>query len=128
MRAACSVMRPSAGGSAATPIWRKSFAIVRVSISWGTFDRRSGLSVSSAAHMIGSAACFAPEIRASPSSDRPPRMRSLSTGLPLLRGQRAHRQRVDFLAHALAERRVNQLVPLHAITAGELAGNDQRLE
>src|SRR5437764_1265692 len=121
-------MRPSAGGSAATPIWRRSFAIVRVSMRCGTFDRRSGLSVRSAAHMIGSAAFFAPETRTSPSSERPPWMRSLSTGFPLLRRQRAHRQRVDFLAHALAERRIDELVALHAIASGELAGNDQRLE
>src|SRR5436190_4366238 len=128
MRAACKVMRPSAGGSAATPIWRSSFAIVRVSMSCGTFDRRSGFSVRSAAHMIGSAAFFAPDTRTSPSSGRPPRMRSLSTGFPLLRRQRAHRQRVDFLAHALAERRIDKLVALHAIASGERIGNDQRLE
>src|SRR3954470_14891250 len=128
MRAACKVMRPSAGGSAATPIWRSSFAMVRVSIRCGTFDRRSGLSVRSAAHMIGSAAFFAPDTRTSPSSGRPPRMRSLSTRFPLLRGQRAHRQCVDFLAHALAERCVNELVALDATASGELVGNDQRLK
>src|SRR5262249_25419826 len=90
--------------------------------------RRSGLSVRRAAHMIGSAAFFAPDTRTSPSSERPPWMRSLSTGLPFLRGQSAHRQRVDFLAHALAKRRVDELVPLDAIAPGELAGTDQRLE
>src|SRR5205807_3767153 len=127
-RAACSVMRPSAGGSAATPIWRRSFAIVRVSMRCSTFDRRSGLSVRSAAHMIGSAAFFAPETRTSPSSERPPWMRSLSTGAPLLRRERAHGQRVDLLAHALAERRIDQLVALHAAAAGEFGGDDERLE
>src|SRR5882672_1230561 len=121
-------MRPSAGGSAATPIWRRSLAMVRTSISCGTLERRSGCALRSAAHMIGSAAFFAPDTRTSPSSGRPPRMRSLSTGFPLLRSQRAHRQCVDFLAHALAERRVNELMALHPIASGELLGNDQRLE
>src|SRR3954469_3860192 len=128
MRAACKVMRPSAGGSAATPIWRSSFAMVRVSIRCGTFDRRSGLSVRSAAHMMGSAAFFAPDTRTSPSSGRPPRMRSLSTGAELLGRQRAHGKCVDLLAHALAERGIDQLMALHAVAAGELAGDDDRLE
>src|SRR5690349_6583708 len=128
MRAACSVMRPSAGGSAATPIWRRSFAIVRVSMRCGTFARRSGLSVRSAAHMMGNAAFFAPDTRTSPSSERPPWMRSLSTRFPLLRCERAHRKRMDLLAHALAEHRIDKLVALHAIAARELVGNDQRLE
>ena len=35
---------------------------------------------------------------------------------------------MDFLAHALAERRVNQLMALHAAPSRELAGHDQRLE
>jgi hypothetical protein len=35
---------------------------------------------------------------------------------------------VDLLAHALAKRRVHQLVPLDAVPAGELARNDERLE
>src|SRR5437762_9505462 len=128
MRAACSVMRPSAGGSAATPIRRSSFAMVRTSISCGTFDSRKGSAVRRAAHMIGNAAFFAPDTRSSPSRLRPPRMRSLSTGAPLLRRQRAHGECVDLLAHALTERAVNQLVPLHAVAAGELRRDDERLE
>src|SRR3989442_2316064 len=128
MRAACSTIRPSEGGSAATPIWRSSFAMVRTSMSCGTLESRSGCELSSAAHMIGSAAFFAPETRTSPSSGRPPRMRSLSTGAPLLRRERAHGQRVNLLAHALAERRIDQLVALHAAAAGELGGDDERLE
>jgi len=54
-------------------------------------------------------------------------MRSLSTRFPLLRRQRAHRQRVDFLAHALASARK----PADGAARGpsrELAGHDQRLE
>src|SRR5882724_615595 len=128
MRAACSVMRPSAGGSAATPIRRSSFAMVRTSISCGTFDSRKGCAVRRAAHMIGNAAFFAPDTRSSPSRVRPPRMRSLSIGAPLLRRQRAHGERVDFVAHALAERAINQLVALHPVAPGELRRNDQRLE
>src|SRR5882672_5067039 len=121
-------MRPSAGGSAATPIWRRSLAMVRTSISCGTLERRSGCALRSAAHMIGSAAFFAPETRTSPSSGRPPRMRSLSTGAPFLRSERAHRKRVDLLAHALAERGIDQLVALHAAAAGKFRRNDERLE
>src|SRR5712664_2023528 len=126
MRAACSIMPPSSGDWAATPIWRRSFAIVRTSMSCGTFDRRRGCSVSSAAHMIGSAAFFAPEMRTSPSSGRPPRMRSLSTGAPFLRSERAHRKRVDLLAHAFAERSVDELVPLYPVAPGEFGRDDER--
>src|SRR3954464_1314713 len=121
-------MRPPAGGAASRPIWRSSFAMVRTSMSCGTLARRSGWSVRSAAHMMGSAAFLAPEMRTSPSSGRPPRMRSLSTGPPLLGCERAHREGVNLLAHAFPERRVNQLVSLHAVAAAELGGNDQRLE
>src|SRR5438445_11684553 len=128
MRAACSTIRPSAGGSAETPICRRSLAMVRTSMSCGTLARRSGCELRSAAYMIGSAAFFAPETRTSPSSGRPPRMRSLSTGAPFLRREGAHRQRVDLFAHALAERRIDQLVALHAAAAGEFGGDDERLE
>ena len=68
----------------------------------GTRVSLSGFALRSAAHMIGSAAFFAPETRTSPCKARPPVMRSLSTGLPFRRRERAHRERVDFLAHALA--------------------------
>src|SRR6266481_5895894 len=126
--AARSVSCPSAGRWTSTPIWRRSLPIVDTSTRLGTLVRATRWSVSSAAHMIGSAAFFAPETRTSPCSGRPPVMRSLSTRFPLLRRQRAHRQRVDFLAHALAERRVDQLMALHAAPSRELAGHDQRLE
>src|SRR3954471_20028088 len=128
MRAACSTALPCAGGSAVTPIWRSSLAIVRTSMRYGTLLRRSGCSLSSAAHMMGSAAFFAPEMRTSPSSGRPPRMRSLSTGAPLFRGQRAHGERVDLLAHAAAERGVHHLVALHAALAREPGGDHHGLE
>src|SRR5204863_9561194 len=128
MRAACKAMRPSAAGSTTTPVWRSNFAIVRTCISCGTLESRKGCALRSAAHMIGSAAFFAPETRTSPSSGRPPRMRSLSTGAPLLRRERAHRERVDLLAHAIAERGVDELVALHPVAAGELLRDDERLE
>src|SRR5256885_11230553 len=128
MRAACSVRPPSAGGSAVTPIRRSSFAMVRTSMRCGTFDSRKGCAVRSAAHMIGSAAFLAPDTRTSPSSVRPPRMRSLSTGAPLLGRQGAHGERMDFFAHALAERAIHQLMALHSIAPGELRRDDQRLE
>jgi hypothetical protein len=35
---------------------------------------------------------------------------------------------VDLFAHALAERRVHELVALYAAAAGEFARNDERLE
>src|SRR5438067_2159638 len=128
MARACSTRRPALGGAASTPIWRRSRAIVRTSMSCGTLARRSGSAVRSAAHMIGNAAFFAPETRTSPSSGRPPRSRSLSTGAPLLGRECAHRKRMDLLAHALAKRRIHELVALHAVAAGELGRDDQRLE
>src|SRR3954462_15327768 len=128
MRAACSASRPSAGGAAVTPISRRSFAMVRTSIRDGTLVRRSGCSLRSAADMIGSAAFLAPEICTSPSSGLPPRMRSLSTGAPLLRRQRAHRQSVDFFAHALAQCGVHHLMPLHTILARKTRGYHYGLE
>src|ERR1044072_6015985 len=102
--------------------------MVRTSISCGTLLSRSGAAVRSGAHMIGGAAFFAPETCASPSSATPPRMRSLSIRAPLLRRQGTHREGVDFLAHAIAERRIDELVALHAVAAGELIRDHQRLE
>src|SRR5687767_1513296 len=120
-------MRPSPR-STATPIWPSSFAIVDTSRSWGRLESASGFSVSSAAHMMGSAAFFAPEMRTSPSSGRPPVIFSLSTLLPLLRRQGLHGQSVDLLTHAVAERLVDQLVALHAALARESIGHDHGLE
>src|SRR5688500_9941279 len=78
--------------------------------------------------MIGSAAFFAPDTRTSPSSGRPPWMRSLSTRARLLRRQRAHRERVDLLAHPVAECGIDELVALHAVLPGEIGRHDDRLE
>src|SRR3981189_3493900 len=124
---ACSAIR-SAERSTPTPIWPRSFAMVATSISCGTFESASGRALRSAAHMIGSAAFFAPEILTSPSSLRPPEMRSLSTAWPRLGSEVFHRQRMDLFAHAIAERRIDHLVALHPAAAFESGGDDHRLE
>ena len=54
-------------------------------------------------------------------------MTSLSTRR-FLGGERLHRQRVDLLAHALAERRIHELVALHPALAAERLADDERLE
>ena len=77
----------------------------------------------------GSAAFFAPEIAISPCSGTPPSMTSLSTlGLPLFRGKGLHRQRVDLLAHAVAEGRVDELVLLDHPLAAEQRAHDDGFE
>ena len=48
--------------------------------------------------------------------------------LPFVGRQRAHGERVNFLAHALTERGVDQLVALDAAFSRELRGNHHRLE
>jgi hypothetical protein len=52
--------------------------MVETSRRRGTLVMVSGFELRSAAHMMGSAAFFAPEMRTSPSSGRPPRILSLS--------------------------------------------------
>ena len=47
---------------------------------------------------------------------------------PFVRRQSLHREGVDFLPHAVAERRVDELVALHAAPAGESARHNDRLE
>jgi hypothetical protein len=74
---------------------------------------------SSVAAMTGSAAFLAPEIGTEPSQRAAAVMSSLSILLRLFRRQRLHRQRVDFLPHAVAQRLVDELVPLHAALARE---------
>src|SRR5690242_16914935 len=93
----------------------------------GTLESVSSSAVSSAAHISGNAAFFAPETRISPESGTPPWMTSLSTRR-LLGGERAHRQRMDFTAHAFSERRVDELVALHAAFAAKRLADDERLE
>src|SRR5689334_13314912 len=100
--------------------------MVLTSRSCGTFSRRTGSSVSNAAHMSGRAAFFAPETRTSPASGTPPSMTSLS--MRLLGREGLHGQRVDLLAHALAERRVHHLVALHPGLAPERIAYDHGLE
>src|SRR5262249_50861649 len=55
-------------------------------------------------------------------------MRSSWRIAPFLRREGAHGKRMDLFPHALAERRVYQLVALHAAAAGELRRDHQRLE
>src|SRR5439155_18056420 len=64
--------------SAATPMLRSSLSVVLTSCRRGTLLSVIGSAVSSEAHSCGSAAFFAPEIVTSPSSRRPPRIKSLS--------------------------------------------------
>src|SRR5687768_5175973 len=115
-----------------TPVCPSSVSIVVTSRRCGTFSTCSGSGVSSAAHSIGSAAFFAPEIATSPSSATPPSIRSLSTlaagARPLFGRQRLHRERVDLLAHALAERAVHELMLPHARQSTEARAHDDRLE
>src|ERR1043165_2380383 len=94
--------------------------MVETSISRGTLASTRLRSVSRAAFVP-------PEMRISPSRRGPPRIFSLSRA-PLLRRERAHRQGVDFLAHAPAERRLYQLAAPPAPLASEGGRHHQRLE
>src|SRR5690242_5090397 len=71
-------------------------------------------------------------MRTSPASGTPPLMTSLSIGSlslrPILGGQGLHGQRVNFLAHAIAERSVHNLMPLHAGFATKRFTYDQGFE
>src|SRR5512135_2103036 len=55
-------------------------------------------------------------------------VKSLALLPVFVRRQGPHRQRVDFLAHALAERRIDQLMARNAGLAGERRTDDERLE
>src|SRR5215213_5132501 len=90
----------------------------------------SGSRVKSVAHRIGSAAFFAPEIGTSPSSLTPPSMISLSTRLrlPLFRRHRLHGKRVNIFAHALAQRRVHELVLAHFRKSPKLRAHNDRFK
>src|SRR5262245_675534 len=126
-RAARSDSPSLSSSDTSTPICESSLTMVLTSRRCGTFESVTSSSVSSAAHMSGSAAFFAPETRISPDRGTPPWMMSLSTRR-FLRGERAHRQRVDLLAHALAERGVDELVALDAALAAKRLADDERLE
>src|SRR5450830_932579 len=106
--------------SMARPVWRSSFSIVATSCRFGTFDSSRSPAVSRPAHKIGSAA-FLPPVMSSLSIEA-------SLALVFFRGQRLHRQRVDFLAHAVAQGRVHQLVALDRALAGECGRDDDGLE
>ena len=59
----------------------------------------------------------------------PPSIASLSIAAsPFLRRKRLHGQRVDFLAHPLAQRRIDKLMTLDARQPGKFLAHDHRLE
>src|SRR6185312_7073413 len=139
--ASSSTTRPEA--RAFTPMRSRSFTMVRTSFRSGTLPIFTGPAVRSEAARIGSAAFFAPATRTSPDNGAPPRMDSFcivpsvsgplaralgSVRGPLRRGKCAHGQRVDLLAHPVAERRVHQLVAAHAREPLEGRAHDHRLE
>ena len=72
---------PSGLNSAVAPMLRINLSMVATSCRRGMFFSVTGPAVSSAAHSSGSAAFLAPEMRTSPFSGRPPRIRSLSMDL-----------------------------------------------
>src|SRR6185295_19638765 len=121
MRDASRLTVPATRVSKTTPICESSDCIVRTSFSRGTLVSVSGSGVSNAAHRIGSAAFLAPDARTSPESAYPPSIVSLSMRAvsPLLRSERLHRQCVNLLAHAVAERRIDELMLLNARESGE---------
>ena len=127
---AADIVSAPAPPSAVTPICVSNARMVRTSLSAGTLERMNGSGVSSAAHMIGSAAFFAPETRTSPSSATPPSMASFSKPLaPAFRGgQCLHREGVDLSTHSVAKGTVHQLVALDPTEAFERGTDDPRLE
>ena len=62
-------------------------------------------------------------MRGAPASGRAALLRSMLGG-----SQRTHGERVNFLAHAVAKRAINGLVPLHRALTFEERRYDQRLE
>src|SRR6266704_5910282 len=101
--------------------------MVLTSLRCGALESVSSSLVSKPAHMSGSAAFFAPETRIAPESGTPPWMMSLSIRR-LFGSERAHRQRMNLPAHALPERRIDELMALHAALAAERFAHDERLE
>src|SRR5207253_3357522 len=64
----------------------------------------------------------------SPARGVPPSITSLSTRCPFGRRERGQRERVYFLAHPVAERRVDTLMTSHARQSLEDIGDDERVE
>src|SRR5688572_14858391 len=117
-----------------TPMLRISVSMVATSCRRGTFCSTTGWSVRRAAHSSGSVAFLAPEIRTSPWSCRPPRIKSLSMGRsvwlrrPFGRRVGLHRERMHLVGmHSLTQRGVNPLVALDQAFALEFGRNDHRL-
>ena len=106
--------RPASRVSSATPICASSVCIVsHVVQAAAHWSACSGSDDSSAAHRSGNAAFLAPDTRTSP-VERRARLRSPAypcrlCALPTVTGVSVvHRQRVDLLAHPIAERRVDR--------------------
>src|SRR5450830_33325 len=112
------------------PVWPSSLSMVETSCRFGTFVSSRSPEVKRPAHRMGRAAFFAPEMAMSPFRRLPPLMRSLSICLSLefFRCQGFHRQRVDFLAHAVAQCRVDDLVAGDQPLAGKRGRDDHGLE
>src|SRR5689334_8272162 len=130
MCAASSATVPGCEVSSLTPICDSSDCMVRTSLRRGTLLSVTGSGDSSAAHSNGNAAFLAPDARISPCNGPLPAILSLSTValLPLLRCERLHGQRVNLLAHAIAERRIHELMLLDARQARERGRDDDSLE
>src|SRR5690606_25059573 len=108
-----------------------SVRVVPMSRRAGTLSSSRGSAVSSDAQRIGRAAFLAPEMTTSPCSGRPPWISSLSIvlgGFVFGRRQGAHRQGMDFRAHAFAQRLVDSLVAGQRALALEDGADDQGLE
>src|SRR5690606_6223733 len=109
--------------------------MVEMSLRCGRLESCSGPAVSRLAQRMGSAAFLAPEMATSPASGVPPLMISLSTSAaPVFRGpflgrEGLHRQRVQFAAVEMRlQHRIDALLALHAVLAGEFGADDGRPE
>src|SRR5690606_9086928 len=96
----------------------------------GTFSRVMSSLLSSEAHKMGKAAFLAPEMAISPSRRFPPVIDSLSIRIRsvFVGGKGAHRQRMNFCLHALAQRGIDQLVASDASLAFEGGADDKGFE
>src|SRR5690554_6769292 len=93
----------------------------------GTFSSSSVSDVSKLAHSMGRAAFLAPDTGISPCRRRPPVISSLSIlgGLEFVGGQSLHGQGMDFSAHAVTQRSVDDLMACHASLSLEFRADDQ---
>src|ERR1700690_2910338 len=113
-----------------TPMRPKSSIMVVTSCRCGTFDTVTGPSANRQPARIGRVAFLAPEMRISPSSAIPPLICNLSTSLPcvFVRSKHLKCERVNFVAHGRAQRRIHHLVALYGFLADKCRRNDDGLE